>query len=151
MAGTGAERDCRSPVFPEKTWFVPRHRMVPGSFQSVPLAFAIAHDLRGSRRKPRRTFVKRGLCSALPLRASHDDPPADGSWQGVDEEDQEDDEDEQNEGDDDVLLVVPPDEVVQALEGAHEPREGGVWAAREENREGVMFKTQESQTPKEHF
>lgn len=83
--------------------------------------------------------MKRGLCSALPLRASHNDPLADGSWQGVDEEDQEDDEDEQNEGDDDVLLVVPPDEVVQALEGTHEPREGGVWAAGEEIREGVKL------------
>lgn len=59
---------------------------------------------------------------------------ADGSWQGVDEEDQEDDEDDQNESDDDVLLVIPPDEVVQALEGAHEPGEGGVWAAEREAR-----------------
>lgn len=66
------------------------------------------------------------------LRASHHDPTADGAWQGVDEEDQEDDEDEQDESDDDVLLVVLPDEVVQALERAHEPREGGVWAAGEE-------------------
>lgn len=81
--------------------------------------------------------MERGLCPSLPLRATHDDPPADGAWQGVDEEDQEDDEDDQDEGDDDVLLVVLPDEVVQALEGAHKPREGGVWAAREGIREGV--------------
>lgn len=70
----------------------------------------------------------------LLLGATHDYPPADGSWQGVDEEDQEDDEDDEDEGDDDVLLVVPPDQVVQALEGAHEPREGGVRAARGEIR-----------------
>lgn len=60
---------------------------------------------------------------------------ADGSRQGIDEEDQEDDEDDQNETDDDVLLVIPPDEVVQALEGAHKPREGGVRAAEKEARE----------------
>lgn len=60
---------------------------------------------------------------------------ADSSRQGVDEEDQKDDEDDQNESDDDVLLVVLPDEVVQALEGAQEPGEGGVWAAEREARE----------------
>lgn len=80
--------------------------------------------------------MKRGLCPPLPLRAAHDNPPADGAWQGVDEEDQEDDEDDEDEGDDDVLLVVLPDEVVQALEGTHKPREGGVWAAREGVRKG---------------
>lgn len=63
-----------------------------------------------------------------PLRA-HNNLSADGSRQGIDEEDQEDDEDEQNETDDDVLLVVSPDQVVQALERAQEPGEGGVGAA----------------------
>lgn len=60
---------------------------------------------------------------------------ADGSWQRIDEEDQEDDKDDQNETNDDILLVILPDEVVQALEGAHEPGEGGVWAAEREARE----------------
>lgn len=69
-----------------------------------------------------------------PLRA-HNNPSADGSWQGVDEEDQEDDEDDQNESDDDVLLVIFPDEMVQALERTHEPGEGGVWAAERKARE----------------
>lgn len=66
---------------------------------------------------------------------AHNDPSADGSWQGVDEKDEEDDEDDQNESNDDVLFVILPDEVVQALKGAHEPRKGGVWAAEGEGRE----------------
>lgn len=70
-----------------------------------------------------------------PLRA-HDDPAADGPRQGIDEEDQEDDKDDQDETDDDVLLVILPDEVVQALEGAHEPGERGVRAAGKEARGG---------------
>lgn len=66
---------------------------------------------------------------------AHDDLSADGSGQGIDEEDQEDDEDDQNETNDDVFFVILPDEVVQALEGAHEPGEGGIWAATREARE----------------
>lgn len=85
----------------------------------------------------------------MPLGATHDYPPADGSGQGVDEEDQEDDEDDQNEGDDDVLLVVPPDQVVQALEGAHKPREGGVWAARWGNQERGSWSIARSPTSQE--
>lgn len=96
-----------------------------GSRESIPLALSTvplaAHDCRDSCTEQRRAFGKRGLCPPLPLRATHNDPPADGAWQGVDEEDQEDDEDDEDEGDDDVLLVVLPDEVVQALEGAHKP------------------------------
>lgn len=70
---------------------------------------------------------------------------ADGSRQSIDEENQEDDEDDQNETDDDVLFVIPPDEVVEALEGAHKPGEGGVWAAvreaREKSGKGAMMPT----------
>ena len=89
-----------------------------------------------------------------PLRAPNN-PVADGSRQGIDEEDQEDDEDDQNEPDDDVLLVIPPDEVVQALEGAHEPREGGVRAAEKEAREDQgrcqVVNTYESQDLRKDF
>lgn len=130
VAGIGAAKDCQSPVFPgedlichpktqEGYWVL---GVYPFRFSTVPLA---AHDLRGPCIEQRGAIMKKKICV---LRATHDDPPADGAWQGVDEEDQEDDEDDQDEGDDDVLLVVLPDEVVQALEGAHKPREGGVWA-----------------------
>lgn len=84
-------------------------------------------------RKRRGSVEREGLVLHDPLGA-HNDLPADGSGQGVDEEDQEDDEDDQDESDDDVLLVILPDEVVQALEGAHKPGEGGVWTAEREAR-----------------
>ena len=53
----------------------------------------------------------------------------DGTWQRVEDQGKEEGSDEEDEGGDDVLLVVPPDEVEEALEGIHKPRERCVWTA----------------------
>lgn len=59
---------------------------------------------------------------------SIDDLLGDGSRQSVEDQSEEEGGDEEDEGGDDVLLVVLPDEVKEALEGVHKPRERRVWA-----------------------
>lgn len=94
---------------------------------------------------------EKGRSSPPQSLGAHYNPSADRPGHGVDEEDQEDDEDDEDEADDDVLLVIPPDEVVQAFEGIHKPREGSVRAAGREGREKSAGRQVVSTSPGEMF